>query len=278
MIRLIAVDIDGTLLDSRGGVPEANLRAIEEAAARGVHLAVVTGRSFHFALPVLTGLPDPLTLVVHNGAIARTRQGETLVRRLLPRDVARQVLAATAPWRSDTVVIFDRPGAGQMVYDRMVWDHPNRRGFHDRNRDLIVGVEALEDALDDDPVQVAFNGAVDVMRDVLAHLDTLDVAGDLAVSLTEYPARNFSLVDVCGAGTTKGATLARVAALLGVGRDEVMAIGDNFNDRDMIAWAGTGVVMGNAAKDLRDAGWHVTGTNDEAGLAQAVRRFVLPAG
>jgi Cof subfamily protein (haloacid dehalogenase superfamily) len=275
MIRLIAIDIDGTLLDSGGAVPDANLRALEDAAARGVRLVIVTGRSFHFALPVLTSLPDPLTLVVHNGAIARTREGETLIRRLLPRDVARTVLTATAPWRAHTVVIFDRPGAGQMVYDQMDWEHPHRRGFREKNRHLIAGVETLEGALDDDPVQVAFNGGVEVMRDVMAHLSALDVAGELAVSLTEYPARDFSLVDVCGSGTTKGATLARVAGLLGIAQDEVMAIGDNFNDRDMLEWAGTGVVMGNAAEDLRAGGWHVTGTNDEAGLAQAVRRFVL---
>jgi 5-amino-6-(5-phospho-D-ribitylamino)uracil phosphatase len=275
MIRLLAIDIDGTLLDSRGAVPDDNLRALGEAAGRGVQLVIVTGRSFHFAMPVLAGLPDPLTLVVHNGAIARTREGETLVRRLLPRDVARHVLTATSPWRAHTVVIFDRPGAGQMVYDQMDWEHPHRRGFREKNRELIAVVETLEGALDEDPVQVAFNGGVAEMRGVVSHLETLEVAGDLAVSLTEYPARDFSLVDVCGSGTTKGATLARVAALLGVARHEVMAVGDNFNDRDMLDWAGTGVVMGNAAEDLRTGGWHVTGTNDEAGLAQAVRRFVL---
>ncbi|MDP1572234.1 MAG: Cof-type HAD-IIB family hydrolase [Vicinamibacterales bacterium] len=275
MIRLIAIDIDGTLLDSRGQVPDDNLRALEAAAARDVHLVIVTGRSFQFALPVLTGLPDPLTLVVHNGAIARTRDGRTLLRRVMPRDVARQVLAATAEWRPQTVLIFDRPAAGQMVYDRMDWEHPHRKGFREKNAALITSVEALEHALDDDPVQVAFNGGVAPMRAVMDHLDSLDVAADLAVSLTEYPARDFSLVDVCGVGTTKGATLERVAGLLGVARDEVMAIGDNFNDRDMISWAGTGVVMGNAAEDLRAEARYVTGTNDEAGLAQAIRRFVL---
>jgi Cof subfamily protein (haloacid dehalogenase superfamily) len=275
MIRLLAIDIDGTLLDSSGRVPDDNLQALHEAAARGVQVVVVTGRSFPFALPAVAALPDPLTLVVHNGAIARTRQGETLIRRLLPRGVARDVLAGTASWRADTVVIFDRQGAGQMVYDRMDWDHPHRRGFHHKNRHLIEGVESLEEALVDDPVQVAFNGGVNAMREVQAHLRTLSVAGELAVSLTEYPARDFSLVDVCGAGTTKGATLERVAALFGVAREEVMAVGDNFNDRDMLAWAGTGVVMGNAAGELRAAGWHVTGSNDEAGLARAVRRFVL---
>jgi hydroxymethylpyrimidine pyrophosphatase-like HAD family hydrolase len=96
----------------------------------------------------------------------------------------------------------------------------------------------------------------------------------LSISVTEYPHRNFALVDVCGAGTTKGQTLARVAAELDIARDEVMAIGDNHNDRDMLEWAGVGVVMGNAAEELRSLGLEITGTNDEGGLAAAVRKHI----
>lgn len=274
-IRLIAFDIDGTLLDSRGRVPEANVRALAEAAARGVRLVAVTGRSVAFALPPLAALPDPLTLVAHNGAIARTRAGQTLVRRLLPRGAARAVIEATRAWRHHTLLHFDRPGAGQVVYDRLDWDHPQRRRFHEKNRALMVAVPALEQALDEDPIQVSFNGSVALMHEVLAHVESLDCARELAVALTEYPARDFSLVDVCAAGATKGQTLARVAEAAGVARAEVLAVGDNFNDREMLAWAGTGVVMGNADPALRAGPWPVTRTNDEAGLAEAVARWVL---
>ena len=93
--------------------------------------------------------------------------------------------------------------------------------------------------------------------------------------LTEYAHRDFSLVDVCAAGTTKGSGLAAVASLLGIDRDEVMAVGDNYNDREMLEWAGVGVVMGNASEEIRAAGFEVTGTNDECGLAQAIRRYAL---
>lgn len=275
MVKLIGIDVDGTLLDSRGQMPEANREAIAAAAARGVHVAIVTGRSFYFALPAVASLPDPLTLVVHNGAIARTRAGETLLRRLLPRDDARAVLEATGPWRDGAALIFDRPSERQMVYDVLDWSHPNRAGFHARNRSIIAQVAALEEALDEDPIQVTYNGSVEPMRALLSALEAHPARGALAVSLTEYPHRDFSLVDVCAAETTKGTGLAALARLLGVERDEVMAVGDNFNDREMLDWAGTGVVMGNAAPELLDAGFVVTGTHDEAGLAQAIRRFVL---
>lgn len=275
MIRLIGIDVDGTLLDSRGRLPAENLRAIEAAAARGVHIAIVTGRSYFFALPAVAALPDPLTLVVHNGAIARTRGGDTLMRRLMPRAAALDLLGATARWRDAAVVIFDRPAAGQLVYDLLDWEQPNRAGFRDRNREIIEQVTSLEDAITEDPIQVAYNGTVAAMQEVTAALADHPAAGQLAVSLTEYRHRDFSLVDVNAAGATKGSGLAAVAAHLGLDRAEVMAVGDNYNDRDMLEWAGTGVVMANAAPGLWAAGLERTGTNDEAGLAEAIRRFAL---
>jgi len=274
LIRLLAIDIDGTLLDSKGRVPAANLDAIHRAAGRGVRIVIATGRSFHFALQALAELPDDLTLLVYNGAIARSRSGETHLRRLLPQAVAREVLAATIEWRADTACVFDRPSAGQLVYDRMDWSHPNRAGFMRRNAAIIQAVDRLEDAVSEDPVQVTFNGGVQAMRAVASHLAALSVAGQLEVMLTEYPQRDFSMVDVCGAGITKGSGLAAVAARFGVAQAEVMAVGDNHNDRDMLEWAGIGVVMGNAEPELKHAAFHETGTNDDAGLAQAIDRFI----
>lgn len=275
MVQLLAIDIDGTLLDSKGRVPAANLAAIHRAAAGGVRIVVATGRSFHFALQALGDLPDDLTLLAYNGAIARTRGGDTLLRRLLPQALAREVLAATIEWRHETACVFDRPLAGQLVYDRMDWTGPNRAGFMRRNAAIIQAVDRLEDAVSEDPVQVTFNGGVQTMRAISARLAGHPVAPRLEVTLTEYPQRDFSMVDVCGAGTTKGSGLAALAGLFGIEQSAVMAVGDNHNDRDMLEWAGIGVVMGNAEPELKHADFHETGSNDEAGLAQAIERFIL---
>lgn len=274
MIRLLAIDVDGTLLNSQGRIPQANLDAIRRAAGGGVHIVIATGRSFHFALQALGELPDDLTLLVYNGAIARSRTGTTLLRRLLPQMVAREVLEATIEWRGDTACVFDRPSAGQLVYDQMDWNHPNRSRFKQRNAGIIQAVARLEDAVVEDPVQIAFNGGVAAMRAIASHLASHTVSPQLEVMLTEYPQRDFSMVDVCAAGITKGTGLAALAAQFGVTQEEVMAVGDNHNDRDMLQWAGTGVVMGNAEPELKHASFHLTGTNDEAGLAQAIERFI----
>ena len=92
MIRLLAVDIDGTLLDSRGQLPDVHHAALAEASDRGVSVALVTGRSFHFTRHVVERLHLPLTVIVNNGAVVKQRDGTTLLRHALPRDAARAML------------------------------------------------------------------------------------------------------------------------------------------------------------------------------------------
>jgi Cof subfamily protein (haloacid dehalogenase superfamily) len=276
VIRLVALDLDGTLLDEHGHVPAENLAALAAAARQGVHLVVVTGRSYPFALQAVEALPDPLTLIAYNGAVARVRGGGTLAVRHLAPDTARRVLEATRPWRASTLMQFDRDGAGQTVFDRLSWEPPNRRGYYERVRHLVRAVDDLETALDEDPpVQVAFNGGTREMSEVVAAIGTVDAQHAMAVSVTSYPRRDFTLVDVNAAGATKGPALADIARHLGVARHEVFAIGDNHNDVDMLRWAGTAVVMGNAEPEVLALGLPVTAPNSEAGVAQALRRYVL---
>src|SRR3981081_4602639 len=98
-VRLIALDIDGTLLDSKWQLPEANRTAIAEAVRRGIEVALVTGRRYDFAMPIANQLDVPLTMIVNNGALVRSKDGETHLRHLLPRATALRVLQATAAWR-----------------------------------------------------------------------------------------------------------------------------------------------------------------------------------
>ena len=273
MIRLIGIDVDGTLLDSRGHLPDANRAAIHDAVATGIHVALVTGRSYPFARPVADPLPDSVTLIVSSGAVERSMDGTVLARRLLDRRIAEAVLTATQPYRDHAALIFDRDEANQIVFETMNWEHPGRKHYWLRNQHLIGQVIPLEQALVEDPIEVMFNGAAGAMR-VLTDSLRRDADG-FAVSLTEYVHRDFSLVDITAPNATKGSALAWRAEQLGLGRDEVMAVGDNFNDLEMLEYAGTAVVMSNAVEALKRREWHVTGHQDEGGLAQAIRRFAM---
>ena len=272
MIRLLAIDIDGTLLDSRGRLPEAHRDALVDASARGVEVALVTGRSYHFTAPIVDLLPIPLTLIVNNGAVVKRRDGATELRHVLPRSAALQVLDETRRFEDSVAIVFDRPDERQIVFERMDWSHPNRRGYYEKNKAFIAAAPSpLREMLTEDPIQVMFNGSVEPMRALVTALRALPIADQFSVAITEYVPRDFSLVDVNGAGCSKGTTLARWVVRRGMTPADVMAIGDNLNDVEMLDFAGTAYVMGNAVDALKSRGYRVTGTNDEAGLATAVR-------
>ena len=277
-IRLIAIDIDGTLLDSRGQVPEANESAIAAAVERGIEVALVTGRRYTFAMPVAERIPTPLTMIVNNGALVRSKQGETFERQLLARVSARRVLEATSDFRLGALVLFDRPRENQIVFERLDWADPSRTDYWRRNREYLSEIAHLEDCLTEDPIQVMYTGGVAEMRRLAERLAGTGFADEYSVQRTEYEARNFTLLDVLHPQVSKGAALRGWAARQGYKSAQVMAIGDNLNDREMLGFAGVAVVMGNSVAELRNDGWHVTGTNDEGGVAQAIERFVLGGG
>ena len=273
MIRLLALDIDGTILDSEGRIPDANRQAIACAIESGVEVALATGRRYDFARPIFDKLPAPLTLILSNGAIVKNRDGETQMRTLLPRETARDVLSRVPDHRESAAVVFDRPREGQVVFEAIDWEHPRHQRFFAANRPFLSEVVPLEECLTEDPIQVMFSGGCAEMRRLFGRLQ--DGSPAWSVALTEYEHRDFSMVDVVRSGCSKGAALAAWSRRQGIARTDVMAMGDNLNDVQMLEFAGTPVVMGNALNELKGRGWAVTATNDDGGVALAIERYIL---
>lgn len=274
-IRLIAIDIDGTLLDGRSRLPPRNRRAVHRAIAQGIQVALVTGRAFHHARPVAQALapeesPDALALIVSNGALTKRADGATLDSRLVPRETARAIMTAMRPRHQGVALIFDRLDARQYVYEGIDWSHPQRHWYYELNRGFMTRVEPIETALTENPAQVAFSGGVEQMRALADDVRRLPQASGVTVTLTEYAERDFSLLDLIAGGWSKGAALAAWTQRLELDRAAVMAVGDNLNDREMLAFAGRPVVMGNAVEPLKELGWPLTATHDECGLADAI--------
>jgi Cof subfamily protein (haloacid dehalogenase superfamily) len=274
-IRLIALDIDGTLLDSRFQVPPANREAIAAATARGIEVALVTGRRFDFALPVARQIEAPLTMIVSNGALIRTSDGVTHLRHILPRETAKRVLETTREWRDAAAVIFDRAGQDQVMVESIESDDPIRTSYYTRNREFIGIVHPLDSCLTEDPIQVMYSGTVERMRAAERALRAAPFAADFALAVTVYDAKNFAMLDVVHPICSKGASLAEWAGVRNVAREEILAIGDNHNDLEMLRFAGVPVVMRNGVAELKSFGWHETGSNDESGVAAAIELFAL---
>lgn len=278
-VRLIAMDIDGTLVDTQSRVPEANARAIAEAAARGIEILLVTGRRFDFARSISDQLPCDFFMITSNGAVIKSKTGESHLLHTLDCGIARDVLMATKEFRSGAALMFDRPGAKQVIVERVDFEHPSRGQYLKRNREFVTGVDPLTDCLagEDacDPIEVCFTGTCAEIRAVKKICESLPFASQFTLASTEYAFRDFAFLDVLPRGVTKGSTLAEWAARRGIAREDVMAIGDNFNDREMLEFAGVPVVMGNAVPELKSMGWPVTLSNDENGVAEAIRRYAL---
>jgi 5-amino-6-(5-phospho-D-ribitylamino)uracil phosphatase len=273
---MIAMDLDGTLLDSRQEMPAANARAIVQAASRGIEIVIVTGRRYLSARTIAGELSCDTHLIVSNGALIKSAAGETHYRQLLPADTARQVLEATAEFRSCAGVIFDRPWAKQVVFERVDWDGPFVGAYLRRHKEHVAEINPLTECLDgEDPVEILYLDDCARIERAKKTLEALPIAQEFTLALTEYPHRNLSMLDVLRRGVNKGAALAELTRLRGIPRENVMAIGDNWNDREMLEYAGLPVVMGNSVPELKTLGWSVTLSNDEAGVADAIDRYVL---
>jgi hydroxymethylpyrimidine pyrophosphatase-like HAD family hydrolase len=171
------------------------------------------------------------------------------------------------------VFTFDRPDHGELLLEDLGQATGRIALWVEANRNAIEVVKPLELALGDgnDPIQGMVAGGVVKMQEAERALKSSQWAGLCESVRTEYPARDLSILDLLPKGVTKGWALERLAAKLGVDRRETMAIGDNWNDINMLQWAGQGVIMGNATSELRSLaklhGWKQAPHNDQDGVA-----------
>ena len=277
-IRLLALDIDGTLLNSQFTISEADLSALRRAREAGIEVVLVTGRRHDFAFPIAQQLGFDLWLISSNGAITRSLHGETFYRDMLPARICRQLCQAMVDFRGNTVLTFDKPGKGSIVLEHMNELENSIRRWLEKNMQYIEFVVPVEDSLVIDPVQAMFCGPIARMHQALAALQGCHLVEDITILRTEYPIRDLSIVDILNKDCSKGHALERWAAHRGIPREQVMAIGDNYNDIEMLAFAGYPVIMGNAAEDLRSRGWRVTLSNDQNGIAAALEPVLAGAG
>lgn len=273
-IQLLAIDIDGTLLNPQFKISDGDLAALRRAHEMGVEVVLVTGRRHTFALPIAQSLGFDLGLISSNGAITRSLSGETFHRDMLPAATAKKLCTAMKEFRGNTVLTFDKEGKGAIVLEHMGELTASIERWLEKNINYIDFVIPIEKAITTDPVQAMFCGPIPRMHEALAALAGSGLENDITVLRTEYPARDLSIVDVLNQGCSKGHALERWARYRGIPRAEVMAIGDNFNDIEMLAFAGHPVIMGNACEELRGRGWTVTLPNDQCGVAAAVEQVL----
>lgn len=273
--RLIAIDMDGTLVPTLSQtISERNARALRAAQEAGISVAIATGRRPAYTVPVLAnlGLRADTPLIASNGAVLSTLGGDIIDQCHISARVARGLCGVLRPFGT-VVFTFDRPGRGELVLEDFDRAHGRIAMWVETNRNAIEVVKPLEMALvdGDDPIQGMAAGTIFEMKEAEKALKASKWGAECEAVRTEYPARDLSILDLLPPGISKGWALERLAARLGIDRKETIAIGDNWNDAAMLEWAGQGIVMANAAKELRTlaktSGWKQAPSNDEDGVA-----------
>jgi Cof subfamily protein (haloacid dehalogenase superfamily) len=281
-VRLVAIDMDGTLLPTFAqAMSPRTARALKAAQEAGITVAVATGRRTAYTTPLLEGLGlrADTPLITSNGAVTRTLGGEAIDRAQMEARVARGLCGLLREF-GVMVFTFDKPGRGELVLEELELAHGRISLWVEANRKAIEVVKPLELALTDgdDPIQGMVTGNVGRMRLAEAALKASEWIGSCECVRTEYQARDLSILDLLPPGVSKGWALERLAERLGVDRKETMAIGDNWNDVDMLEWAGQGIMMGNAAVELRTMakmrGWKQAPPNDQDGVAVVLEAAV----
>ncbi|MCS6874511.1 MAG: Cof-type HAD-IIB family hydrolase [Pyrinomonadaceae bacterium] len=285
MIRLLGLDLDGTLLDSSGCISEANKRAIRRAEEEGVKVTICTGRRFRDAQPVALELELDLPIISHNGALIKSAATlETFDAAILPAETVRQVIYIARDFDADALVSTDPCGKGTLFYESISEENIPLKKYiawasrlhGEQARESVQYVEDLESIIDEkQTIHITFSGTCDKMKR-LQEVLVAELSSEASILATVYPTPDFALIDVLPPASSKGAGLEKLAKMFGISRDEVMAIGDNLNDFEMLEFAGTPVVMANASRELiEDGRFHCTLSNDEDGVALAIEKFIF---
>lgn len=264
-IKLLALDLDDTLLDSGLRISPDCIAAIQEVRARGVRVTISTGRMYQSALPYANQLKIDVPLITYQGAWVKNSQTEeVLYYKPVPFELAKQ-----------TMTFFREFGVHYHSYyhDELCMEQLSEEG---RYYSRLAGVKPI--IIEDLIAALEQNEAIKIM----AITDNASVLLEMESVLRERFSQHLYItrskpffLEVMSRQASKANALQVIADHYGIDRKEVMAVGDSYNDIDMIEWAGLGVAMGNAFDPVKEAADYVTTSNDEAGVAEAIRRFVL---
>jgi len=293
--RLIAIDLDGTLLNSSGQVSPRNLAALRLAESSSIEIVISTGRRHSFAMRVLRDLNlRPASAVVSsNGTVIRTIGSELIHCTHLPLSTARWLCSHLNDYRNTLVLTFDLTGPdgedsrGALIVQHLDDLHASIGRWIRANERYIAQVSRIEDALHpgaNPPIQMMLCGPIDRMREAEALLvqhplvtpvgEHESPQAEVALHRTTYPDTDLTLLDILPAGCSKASALKHIARLRGLTSADILAIGDNWNDVAMLRLAGHAALMSNAPDDLKalasTSGWLMVPSNDEDGVAVAI--------
>lgn len=270
MIKLVLIDIDGTLVRDDKTLPAENEEAIKEALQSGVLVTLVTGRNYGAAKEIIDKLQLDVPVVLQNGAfIYRPYSGEVIRKVGLTGDVAKRVIHLCRQEGTFYILYRDFLMQKDMLIDQD-YDGPFSM-YLKRNAVRLDRVEDVTSFISGEVAEVALLGNEDRILRVLRQLGD----GDNFTVIKSLTREDEAFYEIFGPKVGKGEALNYLCQHFGVSPEEVMFIGDAYNDIDIMLLVGFPVAMGNAVEEVKKFAKAVTKSNNEGGVAWAIRHFVL---
>ncbi|MDR1496464.1 MAG: HAD family hydrolase [Clostridiales Family XIII bacterium] len=273
-IRLVATDLDATLLDHNHKIPEDNRVALERCAAKGVEVVVATGRALSTVPREARSLSGVRYLVCANGANIYDNATEEL---LYAKYLSREAVESVWDLIENAAIMKEIFWKGEPYTSRSAYDDLERFGVPDWFRDYVLSTRIPVDDLDaftrehiEQIENINFNYANYHIRDFIVNRLRVD-DGRLYTLTASLPFN----IEIGGMGVDKAGAIARIAEWLGVPREQCLCFGDNSNDVSMIKWAGIGVAVSDGVPDAIAAADYVTEPSEESGVARALEHFGL---
>ncbi len=272
---LIAIDIDGTLLTSRRDISPGTLQALRRAVSAGKRVALCTGRSLNSGRAAAEKVPASTTQIFHSGALILESLDGPLLRAVnMPRELAVDLVDFCRQRGHDPLVYEPVPESRYIWFESARSANDWRERYLEANADKAFQVDGLGQVLDRDPAQIVVAGRGSSMHELEAELagygDRIGIILSRSTLVGDY-----WCMEIVPAGVSKAKALAFIGERYGIGAERMISIGDNFNDLDMIEYAGLGVAMGNAPDPVRRAADLVAPTNDADGVAHVIETCLL---
>lgn len=274
-IKMIGLDLDGTLLNEKKELLPFTRNVMERAIARGIIVLIATGRTLGAIPEELRYFPGLRYVLTANGArVIDLQERKCLFEHLLPVEKAKKALETLQKYDTLQEVYFDGQGyAEQKKLDNISRYHhnPHMCEYVLKSRVGVPDIMALakQRNQDMDKVQALF---ADMEERKKAWRELEKQEGIVLVGSLGYN------IEINAAGVNKGASLIELGRLLGIEREEIMACGDGDNDIEMLKEVGVGVAMSNAEQMVKVVADYITLSNEEEGAAKAIERFALRGG
>lgn len=283
MLKLVALDIDGTLLNDQGEITDRTKRAISRLRGQGVEFTLCTGRNLPLARSFAEALQITLPIVTCNGAEIRRLDGEIHARKSLPLALTKQVYAILRKYdtlfdiySNDRIVIKSKPAHLRRLIEYYHVIKPIDKQYDSKlqqeiNQPYMFETQDLDVWMDSEYANVEKFFVMEHRQEQLKSMfNELLQLSEIMVTTS-----HLTTLEINHKIADKGSALAQLANIIGLKNQEIAAIGDGMNDVSMFRFAGISAAMGNASEAVQQQATFVTGPNSEEGLAQALERWVI---